>query len=76
MAEVCVATGFERPAENGLHLTVDVCVAVACLGLHSPGIGDESGDPGTVFAGGDASHVGLPYDGSEGLVDPSVSFSY
>jgi hypothetical protein len=72
--EVGVAAGLQRPAEEGLHLDVDVGADAAHLGFGDPALAAESGDQGIDLAGGDAGHIGLHHDGVEGLIHAPAWF--
>ena len=66
--QVGVTAGLQGPAEEGLHLDVDVGADAAHLGFGDPALGAESGHQGINLPSGDASHVGLHHHRIKGLI--------
>jgi hypothetical protein len=66
--QVGVVAGIQGPAEERLHLHVDVRADAAHLGFRDPALAAQSRHQGIDLAGGDASHVGLHHHGVEGLI--------
>jgi hypothetical protein len=67
--QVGVAAGIQRPAEERLHLHVDVGADLAHLGFRDPALAAQSSHQGFDLAGGDATDVGLHHDGIEALIN-------
>jgi len=66
--EVGIAAGLQRPAEERLHLQVDVGADAAHLGFRDPALAAQSSHQGIDLAGGDASDVGLHHHRIKGLI--------
>ena len=72
--DVGVAGLLQRPAQEGLHLLVDLLADATDLGLGDAALGTQSSHQGVDLAGGDATDVGLHDHGVEGLVHPAAGF--
>ena len=59
---------LQRPAEERLHLQVDVGADAADLGFGDPALAAQSRHQGVDLAGGDAGDIGLHHHGVEGLI--------
>lgn len=70
--DVGVAAALQRPAQECLHLLVDVLTDTAHLGLGDAALGTQRRYQGIDLAGGDATDVGLHDYRVQGLIDPAT----
>ena len=72
--DVGVAAALQGPAQEGLHLLVDLLTDATHLRLGDAALGAQGGHQGIDLAGGVPSDVGLHDHRIEGLIDPAAGF--
>ena len=70
--DIGVAAALQRPAQEGLHLLVDLLTDTAHLGLGDAALGAQRRHQGIDLPGGDATDVGLHDHCVQGLIDPAA----
>ena len=74
--DIGVAAALQRPAQEGLHLLVDLLTDTAHLGLGDAALRAQRRHQGIDLPGGDATDVGLHDHCVQGLIDPAAGLEY